>query len=82
MGSNHIVGSAVLAIELLVGAGLVMAQEVEDALAEAATRDEAARRSQARVDEVADETRDLVRQYSAITKEIDGLHVYDTLLQR
>ena len=82
LGSNHIVGPAVLAVELLVGAGLVMAQQVEDALAEAATRDEAARRSQARVDEVADETRDLVRQYSAITKEIDGLNVYDTLLQR
>ena len=82
LGNNHIVGPAVLALELLVGAGLVMAQQVKDALAEAATMDEAARSSQARVDEVVDETRDLVRQYSAITKEIDGLDVYDTLLQR
>ena len=82
LGRNHIVGLAVLALGLLSGAGLVIAQQVKDALAGAATMDEAARSSQARVDQVVDETRDLVRQYAAITKELDGLDVYDTLLQR
>ena len=82
MGRNHIVGSAVLALGLLLGAGLVMAQQVDGALAQAAAMDEAARRSQARIDETFDETRDMVRQYSTITKQIDGLDVYNALLQR
>jgi hypothetical protein len=59
-----------------------MAQEVEGALDAAGSMDDAARRSQANIDRVVDETRALARQYSAITKEVDGLEVYNTLLQK
>jgi len=44
--------------------------------------DDAARRSQATIDQAVDETRSLERQYSAIMKEIDGLEVYNALLQK
>jgi len=67
---------------LWLGAGPVSAQQVRGAVAQAATVDEAARKSQARVDKVVDETRELVRQYRAVTKETDGLNVYNTLLER
>lgn len=82
MGRNHIVGVAVLGLGLPLGAGLVMAQQVKGAVAQAVALDEAARRSEARVDQVVDETRSLARQYRTITKETDGLKVYNTLLRR
>jgi hypothetical protein len=62
--------------------GPCLAQEVERALSAAGSMDDAARSSQARIDGVVDETRALARQYSAITKEVDGLEVYNALLQK
>jgi hypothetical protein len=82
MRGTYFVRSAGLAVALLLGTGLVMAQQVKSVLAKAATMDEAARRSQTRVDDVVDKTRVIVRQYSALTKEIEGLNVYNTLLQK
>jgi len=82
MGRSHIVGSPILALGLLVGGGPLMAQGVDGALSGASAMDDAARSSQARIDKVFDETRDLVRQYGTITKEVDGLDVYNTLLQK
>ncbi len=77
------VGSAVAVVLWLVcAAGGVGAQEVTGALDAAASMDEAARRSQANIDQTVDETRSLERQYSAIMKEIDGLEVYNALLQK
>ena len=58
------------------------AQQVEDALGAAARVDQAARSSQARIDEVVDDTRDLIRQYQAVTKELDGLNVYNALFEK
>lgn len=78
----YVAGAAVLALGLLGGAGKVMSQEVEEARRAAAAMDEAARRSQANIDKVVDETRKLERQYSEILKEIDGLDVYNALLQK
>jgi DNA repair exonuclease SbcCD ATPase subunit len=59
-----------------------VAQEVEGVLDTAASMDDAARRSQANIDQTVDEARSLERQYSAIIKEIDGLEVYNALLQK
>ncbi|MEJ2531207.1 MAG: DUF3450 domain-containing protein [Halioglobus sp.] len=42
----------------------------------------AARRSQAKVDKLADETRDLLSDYKTVMKQIDGLEVYNARLQR
>lgn len=82
MPRRHLTVAAVAAATLLCAAGPLPAQDVEDARAAAAGKEAAARRSQSQIDEVVDETRGLLRQYSAVTKEIDGLEVYNTLLQR
>ena len=42
----------------------------------------AAKESQARVDRLADETRDLLDDYKTVTKQIDGLRVYNARLER
>lgn len=41
-----------------------------------------AQASQERVDQIVEETRSLLDQYRTVTKEVDGLRVYNTLLQR
>lgn len=74
--------AVVVALLLALGAGGAGAQEVEGALDAAASMDDAARRSQAAIDQAVDETRALEREYSAIMKEIDGLEVYNALLQK
>jgi len=79
---RHVVESVALVLGLLCMAGGAAAQEVEGALDTAASMDDAARRSQANIDQTVDEARSLERQYSAIIKEIDGLEVYNALLQK
>ena len=58
------------------------AEDVRDVLAAAQRTDENARRSQEKINGLVDETMDLAGQYSALSKQIDGLVVYNTLLQR
>jgi hypothetical protein len=77
-----VISSMVVILGLWCAADGALAQGVEGALNAAASMDEAARRSQASVDSTVDETRSLERQYSAIMKEIDGLEVYNALLQK
>ncbi len=72
----------VLASLVLCLAGVVMAQQVRDAIAKVAQADNAAQASQQRIDETVDQTRDLARQYSGVSKELDGLEVYNTLLKK
>lgn len=43
---------------------------------------EAAQGSQARIDTIADETRDLLQEYKTVTKQIDGLKVYNARLTK
>lgn len=73
---------AVVLLLLLWGVGGAFAQEVEGALTAAESMDNAARSSQARIDQIVDETRSVERQYAAIMKEIDGLEVYNALLDK
>lgn len=42
----------------------------------------AARKSQTKIDRLADETRNLLSDYKTVTKQIDGLKVYNSRLQR
>ncbi len=58
------------------------AQEVGDTLNAARKVDDNARTSQAKINGLADQTTELASQYSVISKQIDGLVVYNTLLQR
>lgn len=82
---NHLkcVVCVIAAVVLLLGSPSgAQAQNVEGALAAAESMDDAARSSQARIDRTVDETRSLERQYAAIMKEIDGLEVYNALLEK
>lgn len=79
---RQVVKSVAFVLGLLCMAGVAVGQDLEGALNSATSMDDAARRSQANIDKVVDETRAVARQYSAMTKEIDGLEVYNALLQK
>jgi len=78
----RILVGTVLAAVVMGGPDGVAAQQVKDAREAAARNQEAARRSQEQIDTVVDATRSLERQYSAVVKELEGLDVYNVLLQR
>jgi hypothetical protein len=60
----------------------VQANTLDSILQVGKSKNEAARNSQAKIDKLADETRDLLSDYKTVTKQIDGLKVYNTRLQR
>ena len=77
---KHVLLAAAAA--LLGAAVAVQADTLDDILEVSASKTDAARRSQARVDRLADETRNLLDDYKTVTKQIDGLRVYNARLQR
>lgn len=79
---QHLVKIVILGLALTGVAGWIMAQQVQDVIAAAAQSEQAARASQTRIDQAVDQTRDLAREYGAISKEVDGLEVYNALLQK
>ncbi|MEM6484725.1 MAG: DUF3450 domain-containing protein [Pseudomonadota bacterium] len=58
------------------------ASTLDDILDVSAEKTQAAKQSQAKVDRLADETRDLLNDYKTVVKQIDGLRVYNARLQR
>ena len=62
--------------------GLSGAQDVDDVLASGQRTIQLAQASQQSVDTVVAETRSLIDQYRTVMKEVDGLEVYNTLLDR
>jgi hypothetical protein len=62
--------------------GLASAQDLDSVMKSAQQGNDAARASQGRIDQVVDQTRDLAADYSAIMKEVDGLIVYNKLLEK
>jgi len=60
----------------------VQASSLDSVLAVGKEKSQAARQSQAKIDKLADETRDLLTDYKTVTKQIDGLKVYNERLQR
>lgn len=75
--------AALLTTGTLLGAvATVQAASLDSVLKVGETKNEAARKSQAKIDRLADETRDLLTDYKTVTKQIDGLKVYNTRLQR
>ncbi len=67
---------------VLAGAQAAQADTLEAVLDVGKAKNEAARKSQAKVDRLADETRDLLTEYKTVSKQIDGLKVYNARLQR
>ena len=75
-------------VALIVGAlavvlsGIASAQGLQRVLNAEQRRIQQAQASQERVDGVVQQTRSITEEYKAVNKEIDGLVVYNTLLQR
>ncbi len=74
---------------ILLAAGLYLAvtfaanaQQLSAVLDAGAKKNQAGEQSQQRIDRVVDQTRSLLDQYRAVNKEVDGLVVYNTLLDR
>ncbi|MFT4767279.1 MAG: hypothetical protein ACI8RN_000404 [Glaciecola sp.] len=74
---------AVASLSALVGlAASAQTSTLDDILEVSAQKTQAARQSQVKVDRLADETRNLLDDYKTVMKQIDGLRVYNTRLQR
>ncbi len=63
-------------------AEMVAGQAVDQIVAAEDRRIQQAQASQDVIDEVVEETRDLTEEYRSVMKEVDGLLVYNTLLER
>ena len=80
---KNIVIAALVAAGTLTGmAASVQASTLDSVLNVGEAKTKAARDSQAKIDRLADETRDLLSDYKTVTKQIDGLKVYNSRLQR
>jgi hypothetical protein len=72
--------SALLAA--LLGAASARAEPLDDIFRVSQASTEAAQASQATVDRIADETRDLLQEYKTVMKQVDGLKVYNARLEK
>ncbi len=63
-------------------AELAAGQAVDQIIAAEERRIQQAQASQGVIDDIVDETRDTINEYRAVVKEVDGLIVYNTLLDR
>jgi len=59
----------------------VFAASISEVMQEGETRADAGAKDQTKVDSVADQTEKIVNDYRAVTKVVDGLRVYNALLQ-
>jgi len=82
--SNHIRNLAqAFALGLcLVVAGTASAATLNDVFAVTKSINDEAKRSQAKIDALTDETRNLLNDYKTVLKEIEGLQVYNRQLQK
>jgi len=60
----------------------VQASTLESILAVGEAKNAAAKKSQGKIDRLADETRDLLGDYKTVVKQVEGLKVYNARLQR
>ena len=60
----------------------VHANTLESILEVGEAKNAAAKKSQGKIDRLADETRDLLGEYKTVVKQVDGLKVYNARLQR
>jgi hypothetical protein len=79
---NVLIAALVAAGTLSGAVAAVHADALGSVLKVGEDKNNAARQSQAKVDKLADETRSLLPDYKTVTKQIDGLKVYNTRLQR
>ena len=83
----HRLKKALLAVLVCAGAfggavAAVQANTLDSILKVGEAKNDAARKSQAKIDRLADETRDLLTEYKTVMKQVDGLKVYNARLQK
>ena len=81
ISSSRRLASAFIAVAATMVTGSVFAQSVDDVLRADQRRLNLAQQSQERINTIVEGTRSLEDQYRAINKEIDGLKVYNRLMQ-
>jgi len=79
---KNVLLSLLTASALLGGAVIAQSATLEEVLDVSEEKNQAARQSQAKIDRLAEETRDLLEDYKAVNKQIDGLKVYNDRLRR
>jgi len=81
---NHPLKTFALTAALAVGgwSGVASGAQLEEILSAANDIHDQARQSQQRIDELSDETRQLLSEYKTVVKEVEGLRVYNSQLQR
>lgn len=79
---NVLLAAAASLSALVAMAASSQTSTLDDILEVSAQKTEAARESQATVDRLADETRNLLDDYKTVMKQIDGLRVYNARLER
>lgn len=80
---RHVLIAALIAAGALGGAvAAVQANTLDSVLAVGKSKNEAAKQSQVKIDRLAEETRDLLTEYKVVTKQVDGLKVYNERLQK
>ena len=85
--TKHRLKNALIAVLVVSGtlggaAAAVQATTLDSVLAVGKSKNDAARNSQAKIDKLADETRDLLSDYKTVNKQVDGLKVYNARLQK
>lgn len=78
---NRIVAALLVAVSTVLG-GTVSAATLNDIFAVAEQLNSEARQSQAKIDALTEETRQLLGEYKTVLKEIQGLRVYNRQLEK
>jgi hypothetical protein len=80
---KNVLIAALVSTGTLMGAvAAVQASTLDSILKVGESKNQAAKKSQAKIDRLADETRDLLSDYKTVVKQVDGLKVYNARLQR
>ncbi len=79
---NVLLAALVTALAATGLVGVAQASNLDAILKVGEEKNAAARKSQAKIDRLADETRDLLSDYKTVMKQVDGLKVYNARLQR
>ena len=80
---KNVLIAALVATGALIGTvAAVQANTLDSILEVGEAKNAAAKKSQLKIDRLADETRDLLSDYKTVSKQIDGLKIYNARLQR
>ncbi len=80
---RHVLIAALVAAGALGGpVAAVQANSLDSVLAVGKSKNAAARKSQEKIDRLAEEARDLLTEYKTVVKQVDGLKIYNERLQK